>query len=208
MDEEVRNHLEMHWHGQEHVTGREERNLQTISVTLLKHLIAEKRVDLENGASPRQDLITCLLSIRDGKNEQVISEKEIIHNVMLIMVAGYDTSSALLTFLMRLFANDPAVYAAVLQEQEEIAKNKPNGKLLTWEDLDKMKYTWKVAMETLTVSTNLRWLPESCKRYRVLWVTDMTQMDDTIFPEPSKFDQNRFENPASLPPYCFIPFGG
>lgn len=33
-------------------------------------------------------------------------------------------------------------------------------------------------------------------------------MDDSIFPEPAKFDPNRFENQASIPPYCFIPFGG
>ena len=83
---------------------------------MLKGLICEKRADLEQkGASPRQDLITCLLSIRNEQNEEVISEKEIIHNVMLIMVAGYDTSSVLLTFLVRLLANDPTIYAAVLQ---------------------------------------------------------------------------------------------
>jgi cytochrome P450 len=34
-------------------------------------------------------------------------------------------------------------------EQEEIAKSKPSGEFLTWEDLAKMKYTWRVAMETL-----------------------------------------------------------
>ena len=36
----------------------------------------------------------------------------------------------------------------------------------------------------------------------------MTHMDDNIFPEPTKFDPSRFENQASIPPYCFIPFGG
>lgn len=34
-------------------------------------------------------------------------------------------------------------------EQEGIAKSKPRGELLTWEDLAKMKCTWKVALETL-----------------------------------------------------------
>ncbi|KAK8706048.1 hypothetical protein V6N13_049627 [Hibiscus sabdariffa] len=270
MDEEVRYHLEMHWHGKEQVTvlplmktltfniicsllfgiergprrekladdlrymvegiwsipvnlpfTRYNRSLKSSARTqkLLKHLIGEKREDLKHGASPRQDLITYLLSIRGDKNEQVISEKEIIHNVKLIMVAGYDTSSALLTFLLRLFANDPAIYAAVLQEQEEIAKNK-HGELLTWEDLAKMKYTWKVAMETLRLFPPIFggfWkavkdfeyggylIP---KDWLIFWVTGMTQMDDTIFPEPSKFNPNRFENPASLPPYCFIPFRG
>lgn len=31
----------------------------------------------------------------------------------------------------------------------EIAKSKPSGEFLTWEDLSKMKYTWRVALETL-----------------------------------------------------------
>lgn len=34
-------------------------------------------------------------------------------------------------------------------EQEEVAKGKLAGEFLTWEDLAKMKYTWRVALETL-----------------------------------------------------------
>ncbi|KAE8704357.1 Inositol-1,4,5-trisphosphate 5-phosphatase 4 isoform 1 [Hibiscus syriacus] len=125
---------------------------------LSKHLIDERREDLKQGASPRQDLITCLLSIHNEENEQVVSEKEIIHNVMLIMVAGYDTSFVLLTFLLRLFANDPAIYTAVLQDAYRRDLNfmrtkrdskEQHGELLIREDLTKMKYKWKVAMETL-----------------------------------------------------------
>lgn len=36
-------------------------------------------------------------------------------------------------------------------EQEEIAKSKASGELLTWNDLAKMKYTWRVALETLRI---------------------------------------------------------
>ncbi|KAK9268959.1 hypothetical protein L1049_000725 [Liquidambar formosana] len=36
----------------------------------------------------------------------------------------------------------------------------------------------------------------------------MTHIVNSIFPEPSKFDPTRFENQVSVPPYCFIPFGG
>ena len=48
-------------------------------------------------------------------NEAVISDEEIIHNVLLVMVAGHDTSAILITFLVRAPANDPDTYAAVLQ---------------------------------------------------------------------------------------------
>lgn len=36
----------------------------------------------------------------------------------------------------------------------------------------------------------------------------MTHMDAKIFEDPSKFDPKRFENQASVPPYCLVPFGG
>lgn len=188
---------------------------------MIKDLIREKRVELEQkGASTHQDLITCLLGIGNENNEELITEMEIVHNVMLVMVAGHDTSSVLITFIIRLLANEPAVYAAVLQEQENIAKNKPSGEFLTWEDLAKMKYTWKVAMETMRMFPPIfggfrkalkdieydgYLIP---KGWQIFWASPMTHMDSSIFPEPSKFDPSRFENQASIPPYCYVAFGG
>jgi hypothetical protein len=36
-------------------------------------------------------------------------------------------------------------------EHEEIAKDKADGEALTWEDLSKMKFTWRVTQETLRI---------------------------------------------------------
>ncbi|KAH6778493.1 hypothetical protein C2S51_009805 [Perilla frutescens var. frutescens] len=271
MEEEVRMHLQMHWHGQTNVTvmplmkkltfniicsllfgvargarrdmfvlyfqemidgmwsipvdlpfTRFNRSLKaSVKVQkMLKDLIYEKRAQLASGAPSHQDLITCLLSIRGEGDQQLVSDDEIIHNVMLIMVAGHDTSSVLITFMVRVLANDPDIYAAVLREQEEIKKSVSTGDFLTWEDLGKMKYTWRVAMETLRAFPPLfggfRKTLEDIeyqgylipKGWQIFWVTGMTHMDNSIFPEASKFDPARFENPASVPPYCYIPFGG
>ena len=83
---------------------------------MVRELIHEKRVELERkGASPHQDLITCMLSNRNENNEEAVTEKEIVDNVILVMVAGHETSAVLITFIMRLLANEPAVYAAVLE---------------------------------------------------------------------------------------------
>ncbi|GFZ04915.1 hypothetical protein Acr_17g0004870 [Actinidia rufa] len=186
---------------------------------IVKELIHEKRVELEKkGASSHQDLITCLLSIH-GKDKAALTEDEIVHNVMLVMVAGHDTSSILITFMVRLLENDPTILAGVVQEQEDIAKSKSSGELLTWEDLTKMKYTWKVALETLRVFPPVfggfrkalkdveyggYLIPQG---WNIFWVTSMTHMDANIFQEPSKFNPARFENQATIPPYCFVPFG-
>lgn len=82
---------------------------------MLKDLISEKRAELSRGVSSHQDLITCLLSMRGKGNQELVSDDEIIHNVMLIMVAGHDTSSILITFMVRVLANDQDIYAAVLK---------------------------------------------------------------------------------------------
>ncbi|KAG6790627.1 hypothetical protein POTOM_006785 [Populus tomentosa] len=58
---------------------------------------------------------------------------------------GHDTSSILVTFLIRLLANEPSIYAAILNDHEQITMNKHKGQLLTWEDLAKMSYTWRIA---------------------------------------------------------------
>ncbi|XP_019253438.1 PREDICTED: taxane 13-alpha-hydroxylase-like [Nicotiana attenuata] len=188
---------------------------------MLQQLVCEKRYAFEhNSASSHQDLITCMLSIHGEDNKELLSEKEIIHNITLIMVAGHDTSSILITFMMRVLANHPNIYAAVLKEQEEIAQSKLPGESLTWEDLSKMMYTWRVAMETLRmfppVFGGFRQAVKDIeyggylipKGWQIFWVTAMTHMDNSIFQEPEKFDPARFENQATLPPYNFIAFGG
>ncbi|KAJ7960743.1 Cytochrome P450 [Quillaja saponaria] len=178
---------------------------------MVKELVHEKRVQIEQqGASPHQDLITFLLSIWNEDGKEVLSENEIVHNVILTVVAGYDASFIAITFLIRILANEPTVYAGVLQ-----------GESLTWEDLAKMKYIWRLAMETLRMFPPIfgsfrKALTDTeyngyviPKGLQILWFAPMTHMDNSIFPEPSKFNPSRFENQASIPPYSFfITFGG
>ncbi|KAF5944316.1 hypothetical protein HYC85_018393 [Camellia sinensis] len=193
-------------------------------------LISEKRVTLEKKwCFPHQDLITCLLSTRNEDNLALLSDEEIEDNTVIIMIGEYDTSSILLTFLIRILANEPSIYAAIVQEQEEIAKSKTLGELLPWDDLTKMKYTWRVAMETL--KDNPSWvlfLQEGPQRYKiwrisnakrvakvrqisdkqVVCATSMTHMDEKIFPNPSKINPTCFEQQAPARPYCSVAFGG
>lgn len=83
---------------------------------ILKEIVQKKKIELkQNAASARQDLISFLLGMVDEDGKQVMSEKEIFHNIKLVMVAGHDTSAVLITFIIRLLANEPAIYAVVLQ---------------------------------------------------------------------------------------------
>lgn len=78
-------------------------------------VMEEKKAELEQRCSSApQDQISSLLST-GSEEDEVVSEKEILHNSMLVMVAGHDTSSAVITFIVRVLANNPAIYSTVLQ---------------------------------------------------------------------------------------------
>ncbi|RCV13278.1 hypothetical protein SETIT_2G334100v2 [Setaria italica] len=131
---------------------------------------------------------------------------------------GHDTSSVLMTFMIRHLAGDPDTLAAMVEEHEEIVKNKANGEALTWEDLQSMRLTWRVALETLRmippIFGSFRRAMEDIefdgyvipKGWQVFWASSVTHMDPAIFKDPEKFDPSRFESPA--PPYAFVAFGG
>ncbi|MFS8015414.1 putative taxadiene 5-alpha-hydroxylase [Helianthus anomalus] len=124
-------------------------------VPMIIHLIQKKKealMEQNQGDIPHKDLITSLLSIRHDDSSTMISEEEIIDNIIVVMIAGYDTTAVLLTFFVRLLASNKSIYSTIVQEQQEISNSKAPGEALTWEDLTKMKYTWRVATELTRIN--------------------------------------------------------
>jgi cytochrome P450 len=83
---------------------------------LLTGITRETEAKLRRGEASRgSDLIACLLSLADGRGARLLSEEEIVDNAMVTLVAGNDTSSVLMTFMVRQLANDPDTLAAMVQ---------------------------------------------------------------------------------------------
>lgn len=76
---------------------------------VLARLVHERKAALEQGkCASREDLITYLIGMR-------LSDEEIVDNAVLVMVAGYDTSSHLITLIVRHLANDHVTRAQLAQ---------------------------------------------------------------------------------------------
>ncbi|CAO2148984.1 unnamed protein product [Urochloa humidicola] len=184
--------------------------------------IAQKREQLlfhEGHAVSSTDFITYMLILR-SQGEHSLTLEDIVDNVMGIIIGAHGTTSALITFMIRHLANEPDVLAKVTEEQDQIADKKGAEDVLTWEDVSRMKYTWKVAMETLrtvppvfgsfrSATKDLNYqgyhIP---KGWKVFAAQSITHLDSRFFNEPTKFDPSRFEKRSSIPPYSFLPFGG
>ncbi|KAL4201171.1 hypothetical protein AMTRI_Chr02g214830 [Amborella trichopoda] len=168
-----------------------------------------------SGLPLQRDLILSLVSIKDEDGAGTLSEEEIIDNVILVMVAGHDTSSILMTLLVRLLATDPLLYAGVYNEQVEVARAKASDEPLTWDDRGKMKYTWRLALETLRIIPPIFGSFKKAMRdihyggYLIPkgWqVACTTHIIETIFKENSKFDPMRSEGQCPTVPYSFVAF--
>ncbi|CAM0151855.1 unnamed protein product [Urochloa decumbens] len=184
--------------------------------------IARKREEslLQDGhAVSSTDFITYMFNLR-SKGAHSLTLEDIVDNVMGIIIGAHGTTSALITFMIRHLTTEPDVLAKIIEEQDEIADNKGTEDVLTWEDVSRMKYTWKAAMETLrtvppvfgsfrTATKDINYqgyhIP---KGWKVFAAQSITHLDSRFFKDPTKFDPSRFEKRSSIPPYSFMPFGG
>ncbi|KAJ6696857.1 hypothetical protein OIU85_003234 [Salix viminalis] len=116
------------------------------------------------------------------------------------------------------FMNSSYTYLC-FTEQVEIQKLKAPGEFLTWNDTQKMKYTWCVVCEVMRLSPPAHGgfreaiadfsyadftIP---KGWKVLWSVHSTHKNPKYFRDPEKFDPSRFER-NGIEPYSFVPFGG
>ena len=80
----------------------------------IKVIIKKRKVDLEEKrVSPTQDLLSHLLVTPDT-NGRFLTEMEIIDNILLLLLAGRDTSRSALSSLMNYLGQMPEVYEQVL----------------------------------------------------------------------------------------------
>ncbi|KAK9910417.1 hypothetical protein M0R45_034380 [Rubus argutus] len=185
----------------------------------LHKIIKQRKVDLAEGkAHHTQDVLTHMLTTCD-ENGAYLKETDIADKILGLLIAGYDTLSTSLTFIVKYLAELPHIYDAVYKEQMEIAKSKAPGELLKWDDLQKMKYSWNVAQEVLRLAPPVQGAFRVAltdfvfngftipKGWKLFWSANSTHKSVEYFPEPEKFDPSRFEGMGPAP-YTYVPFGG
>ncbi|CAB4282039.1 unnamed protein product [Prunus armeniaca] len=186
-------------------------------------ILKERREELSKGKlSPTSDVFTCLLTLRD-ENQHPISDDMIIDNYFTLIIASHDTSAILLSLMIWKLSRDSEIYNKVLEEQMDILRKREEGidDGLTWAEIHKMKYTWRVAQELMRIIPpvfgSFRTAVKDTqyegydipKGWQVFWMAHGTHMDKDIFDKPTEFDPSRFENPSKpIPPYTYLPFGG
>lgn len=152
---------------------------------------------------------------------KVLTEEEALSQCIAFFIAGLDTISSVLAFTSYLLALHPGVQKKLREEVDCCFKE--NGEVPSLDDVSKLKYL------NCVISESLRLYPPAVRVERTA-CRDVTlgnsgiklfkgcavvipvyamHHDPEYFPDPEKFDPERFsdENIGSVRPYSYLPFG-
>lgn len=152
------------------------------------------------------------------------NDDEIVAQCFLFFIAGFDTSSTLLSFMGYELATNPAIQQKLYEEIVEMNETL-SGKPLNYDSLQKMQYMDMVLSETLRMWPPAGLTDRFCvkdyvyndgntkfvmEKGRFFWIPIFAlHHDPNYFPNPETFDPERFgnDNKDNIIPGTYLPFG-
>lgn len=189
---------------------RRKKTIQQLTDTILD-IIKERRTNFED----RGDLLSMLLAARDDDGN-AMTDKQIRDEALTIVLAGHETTANALTWTLYLLSQHPQIEAALLNEIQTVAGDTPPG----LDHLPDLRYTEMVIKEGMRlfppVWSFARQATEDVPLddYRVLTgeivfiAPYALHRDPRWFPEPERFDPQRFNDTSAeqIPRYAYVPF--
>uniref|UniRef100_A0A182S5D6 Cytochrome P450 n=2 Tax=Anopheles funestus TaxID=62324 RepID=A0A182S5D6_ANOFN len=137
---------------------------------------------------------------------------------------GIETTTTLLCFASYELSINPSIQDRLRAEIDETREELEDGKTPTYEILQKMKYLDMVVSETLRRWTPLGLTNRKCTKNYTFTNTNGTQvtiergqnvsiplksfhLDAKFYPDPLRFDPERFSDPHNINQDAYVPFG-
>lgn len=175
----------------------------------LYRLIAERRRLMASGETDAQDLIGILLA--SGMEDGLVRDQ-----LLTMLIAGHDTSTALLAWTLYLLGSHPQVYQQVCEELLSL----PPGEMWEVETLNRLSLLGNVIQESLRLyppihlgsrqaATDLEFqgfhIPAG---ERVIYSIYLTQRHPAYWKQADAFIPQRFGSGSRPAPYTWLAFGG
>ena len=171
------------------------------------------------GGGGTRDLLDRLVAARDSETGQGMSEDEIRDEVVIIYLAGHETTALAMTYVWYLLSQHPAVEAKLHAELDGML----GGRAPAHEDIARLPYTrmvieeamrlyppapgisGRVALEADEIAGTK--IPKGAMVIIAPWVV---QRHRALWDQPDRFDPERFsaERSAGRHRFSYIPFGG
>jgi cytochrome P450 len=166
------------------------------------------------------DLLSMLLlAVDEEAGGGRMTDEQARDEVMTLFMAGHDTTAAALAWVWHVLAAYPVVQARVIQEVDAVL----NGHDPEAADVPRLDYLNRVIQETLrlyppaigvftrTAATDVEIGGYVLAKGSLVQILSyVTHRDPRWFPDPERFDPDRFlpERVQALPQFAYFPFGG
>ncbi|KDO69000.1 hypothetical protein CISIN_1g011522mg [Citrus sinensis] len=182
----------------------------------LSLVVRQRRKESESGER-KNDMLEALLAGDDG-----FSDEEIVDFLVALLVAGYETTSTIMTLAVKFLTETPLALAQLKEEHDEIRAKKSKQEPLEWNDYKSMPFTQCVVNETLRVANIISGVFRRAmtdinikgytipKGWRVFASFRAVHLDHDHFKDARSFNPWRWQNNsgATSPVNVFTPFGG
>jgi len=176
----------------------------------------------KTGLTGRQDLMELMLTAHEESTEEGISkltDEEIVGQCVIFLFAGYETSSNTLAYTTYHLALNEDVQEKLREEIKVAVKSNPDSTL--YDLAHNIEYLDCVINESLRLNPPLAQVNRECVEdyefngihipagLEVMIPVYFLHRDPDAWPDPEKFDPERFRSPAkdTRHQYQFMPFG-
>ena len=167
----------------------------------------------ENFDPQRTDILTLLMSSRD-ENGEPMTDEELRDELMTLLFAGHETTATAISWAFYWIHKLPEVREKLLTELDSLGENPDSNTIF------KLPYLTAVCNETLRIyPIAMLTFPRKVKTpislcgYQleagtiIMGSIYLTHQREDIYPQPEKFNPERFLE-KQFSPYEFLPFGG
>ncbi len=168
--------------------------------------------------SPHPDLLDLLLAARDPETGRMMSDTEVVQNLLTFITAGHETTAVALTWTLWLLAKDQATQARVADEIAAVAGTGP----ITASEVEGLSFCRQVIEEAMRLyppAAAITRMPKAAMtlggehigpRTRVHIPVFALHRNERLWDYPNAFDPDRFAaaEVKKRSRYAFLPFGG
>ena len=196
------------------------KNWDYLEETALR-LIEDHRNNTTNGRG--KDFLQMLLELHNDNVSQTsgyVNTDELIGIIVTIVLGAYETTNGTLGYTIYLLALNPSIQDRLIKEIKDYYDANPDSSLC--DAAENIEYVTMVLSESLRmfppVAMPTRECTQTCavtddiiieKGTDVVFPIFTLHRDPTYWPDPDKFDPERFNpnNEQSYPTFAYIPFG-
>ncbi|GLT89176.1 hypothetical protein SLE2022_071710 [Rubroshorea leprosula] len=182
----------------------------------LSLVVRQRRAKYEAGER-KNDMLGALLAGEDN-----FSDEQIVDFLLALLVAGYETTSTIMTLAVKFLTETPLALAQLKEEHDGIRAKKSEAEGLQWSDYKSMPFTQCVVNETLRVANIISGVFRRAstdihikgytipKGWKVFASFRAVHLDHEHFKDARSFNPWRWQNNSGTgsPGYVFTPFGG